>query len=229
MAPDMFKTTVTRLRQRLAGAISNRFGPIDTVDGSLLHQAARRGDLELVRSLVERGADPKAGDENDWTPLEEAARNGHLEVVRFLVEHGARLRPVAPGSTLLPGSTPLHEAALGGHLDVVSFLVEHGADPNVLNIFRQTPLHFAAYYCALDVVRFLLRHGADPNAWDDKKMTPLDRACEIGSFRIVEELIWSGADPEGGGGDKLPCDIAAERGRDDIVEFLETIIEIWPR
>ena len=50
---------------------------------------ARNGDLELVHSLVEDGADIHQRDEDGWTALMKAAVSGHLAVMRFLVALGA--------------------------------------------------------------------------------------------------------------------------------------------
>ena len=53
--------------------------------------AAQRGHLEVVRVLVESGANKDQGKTDDGaTPLFVAAHEGHLEVVRFLVEAGAK-------------------------------------------------------------------------------------------------------------------------------------------
>ena len=52
--------------------------------------AAEKGQLEVVRFLVESGANEDQGTTDDGaTPLYIAAEKGHLEVVRFLVESGA--------------------------------------------------------------------------------------------------------------------------------------------
>ena len=48
--------------------------------------AARNGHLDVVRHLVEVGADKDLALNNGATPLFVAARNGHLDVVRHLVK-----------------------------------------------------------------------------------------------------------------------------------------------
>ena len=59
-----------------------------------LYIAALNGHLEVVRYLVESGANKDQGKTNDGaTPLFIAAHQGHLDVVRFLVEAGANKRP----------------------------------------------------------------------------------------------------------------------------------------
>ena len=47
------------------------------------------GHLEVVRLLIEKGADATAEDKDKLTPMQWAAFNGHLEVVRLLIEKGA--------------------------------------------------------------------------------------------------------------------------------------------
>ena len=84
----------------------------------LLQIASQKGELALVKKLMEKGADPKAqGSE----ALISAADKGHLDVVKWLAEKGAD--PKAQDSPAL------NRAALNGHVDVVEWLLEKGADP----------------------------------------------------------------------------------------------------
>ena len=82
-------------------------------DNTALHKAAGGGHIEVVRFLVENGADVNARDKGDDTALHDAAFEGHIEVVRFLLENGADV------------TGALHEAADRGHLEVMRFLVEN--------------------------------------------------------------------------------------------------------
>ena len=66
-----------------------------------LHQAASEGHLEVVRLLVENGANVNARDENGRTPLFRAADEGHLDIVRLLVENGAEVNGLIIGGTTL--------------------------------------------------------------------------------------------------------------------------------
>ena len=48
-----------------------------------------KGDLEVVRFLIVKGADVNAKDDEDHTPLHWSAREGHLEVVQALIKSGS--------------------------------------------------------------------------------------------------------------------------------------------
>jgi len=54
-----------------------------------LHAATSRGDAEMVRKLLERGADPDARQQGGWTSLHNAAAQGNVEIVRLLRGKGA--------------------------------------------------------------------------------------------------------------------------------------------
>jgi serine/threonine protein kinase len=60
-----------------------------------LHYAVLRRRPEMVRLLVELGADIEAADDRDRTPIMLAAQNGQLDVVRLLREKGAQPRNAA--------------------------------------------------------------------------------------------------------------------------------------
>merc|ERR1712037_1021524 len=94
-------------------------------DVTPLHGAASQGHKEMVKLLIESGADPNVADIDGGRPLHWAVRNGHVEVAQLLIERGAN-----PNLTDRYGGTPLHEAATGGHVEVAQLLIERGADLN---------------------------------------------------------------------------------------------------
>ena len=54
-----------------------------------MHNAAQEGHVEIVKILLERGANPNAEDDAGRTPLHDAAFKGHVEIVKLLLERGA--------------------------------------------------------------------------------------------------------------------------------------------
>jgi uncharacterized protein len=55
-----------------------------------LHGAVARRDVEIVKLLLEAGADPNASQERGFVPLHDAAANGNAALVELLLKHGAR-------------------------------------------------------------------------------------------------------------------------------------------
>jgi len=82
-----------------------------------LHGAVARRDLEIVKMLLEAGADPNARQERGFVPLHDAALNGSEPLVELLLEHGARADAKADD-----GKTPADMAAERGHKEIVEKL-----------------------------------------------------------------------------------------------------------
>ena len=88
-----------------------------------LHSAIANRRTEIVKRLLDHGADVNTTQADDVTPLHEAAQNGMLEVTQWLLERGVRVNPRLSSS----GKTPLTLALEHHHDDVAELLKEHGA------------------------------------------------------------------------------------------------------
>jgi ankyrin repeat protein len=156
-----------------------------------LHLASEKGHVEVVRILVEHGADTTVQDNHGSTPLHRASWPSftNIDLVRFLIMHGADV--MAQNKF---GSTPLHGASSSGNVDVARFLVEHGADATAQDKDGWTPLHHASFNGSVGLARFLVEHGADPIAQDKDGATPLHGASWGRNMDVVRFLVEHGAD-----------------------------------
>ena len=112
--------------------------------------AADNGHVEVVRVLLEKGADIEKTNAYQQTAIHGAAWYGYLEVCRLLLDLGAKLDRLDKWT-----DTPLHYAARKGHLLVVKLLLERGADVRVKNKDGQTASDMARIYGKLDVTNWL--------------------------------------------------------------------------
>jgi uncharacterized protein len=150
-----------------------------------LHFAARTGDLESTRILLDAGVDVNIRAQPDGGSGPERGR-GVAAAGRGGVAGGTAAGASGFGGDLtFPGSTPLFVATVRGHVPLALFLLDHGADPNVMDA-GFTPLFWAAgrwenglanpvygfvdpiagipdREAKLKLVKGLLAHGADPN------------------------------------------------------------------
>src|SRR5712664_129094 len=82
-----------------------------------LHGAVARRDVEIVRMLLEAGADANARQERGFVPLHDAAANGHADLVELLLKHGARADAKTDD-----GKTAGEMAAERGHKELAEML-----------------------------------------------------------------------------------------------------------
>ena len=141
---------------------------IDTDDRgwTSLHVYARKGDIKLVKKLLNEGMDvnvtawgPKS---KGVTPLHLAAEGGHLGVMDELLERGANIDARTKGAC---GWTPLHIAAKERNRDAVKFLVENGAflPPDMNDSRFNPPLHYCpGLEWAYEEMKRLLQEESSP-------------------------------------------------------------------
>ena len=197
------------------------------VGDTALMKAARRGHVDIVKLLLNAGADPNIVDksqlnncelgyefgESKWgyTALMHAisANNvydctgkNRIEIVKLLLEAGAD-----PNIQTLNGDTPLIEASQRKYMEeeIISLLLSYKADSNIKRNKRNlitsrpqydwTALIYAANEGLTKVVSLLLKAGANPNIKDDDGVTALNKAALKGYTEIVSLLLKAGANP----------------------------------
>ena len=175
------------------------------VDVIVLLDAARRGEISVLRFLLERkglsieskGIIRRA---NDLTPLHQAAMSGQKGMVEFLLERNANIEAV-DGER----NTPLLWAASARRVAVVDVLLEHQANIESRNNEDKTPLlkaltvlhHPAVNSHELEVtVKTLLKNGANAEATDNDNMTPLLWAVQNEYAGAVEQLLEHGVNTD---------------------------------
>lgn len=144
------------------------------------HIAALNGKHELLKLLLEAGADLRLGISS---PLRQAASFGRLECVILLLRHGADIHEVNAIDM-----TALHAACLGGHTEIVRLLLSSGAKIEARSKLGLTPLHCAAMNGMVEVVEVLLQAGANKRVRDLLGKTPLEDARDKGHSEIVKIL-----------------------------------------
>ena len=70
-----------------------------------IHQAARNGDIEVVKQHLAADVDVNAKDKSGWTPLHWAVEYGHAEIAEFLIANDAGVNSKMEGGVrhLIPG------------------------------------------------------------------------------------------------------------------------------
>jgi ankyrin repeat protein len=181
-------------------------------------------DTEMIRILLEGGANPNLVQMYGSTAMSYAVGERAGEVVPMLLAAGAHPMPtddsghtpmggaaahgnlevlemlVAAGASAQPhasGPCPLHSAVRNGQFETTQWLLAHGADIDARQEGRETALHVAIEKDEVELALALIAAGADPDVQtsDEKRVTPLILATKKGDVELITALLAAGADP----------------------------------
>ncbi len=120
-----------------------------------LYYAAGSGNSEIVKLLVEHGANVNEQPEGEETALMVSTVHGYADIAKLLLAAGANVNARDKS-----GATALTDAARKGQTEIVHLLIEHGADVNVRLADDNTALSWARVRGTPEMVDMLLRAGA---------------------------------------------------------------------
>ena len=183
-----------------------------------LHAAARFGNYDIAKLLVEFGANPEVRLDEQYHM---AYAKGPLAMFRFIFGRCSDLNSLDPRVGNAGYLTPLHVASQYGHFDVAHLLLDRGADVNVCDEKGRTPLHFASNQGYLAIARLLIDRNADVNARTKDRKTPIHFASDDRHRDVAMLLIEQGAEVDSRDkAFKTPLNRAAKFGHLDVARFL---------
>ena len=215
---------------------------------SMLHEAAKSGNVERFQTLLARDKDIDLVDNEGFTPLFWACFSGKIKMVNYLIRKGCdpnytknRLRPIhgaaingykevlkillkngvdVDSREFCSDRTPLHWAAQEGRIDAGRYLIEQGANINKLNKSGETPLRIAIGEDNIDFVKTLCKFHVDINKYATRA-SALILACAYNRIEIVRFLIERGANINIRNEDnETPLFFAARHGSKELVNLL---------
>lgn len=182
----------TASRMIAAGADVN--AAYDEYENRSFLDACYSGNLDMVKMLVEAGADVNLPDGSGVVPLVRVIVSMHDTdaMLNYLLESGAAVDG-KDGSM----SSPLHVAVSENDIKITEQLLESGANPDIVDDEGKNALFGAVENSNEKMILLLLSHGADINHEDDDGYTPLSLSCAKGNENLCKLLLENGAKSDG--------------------------------
>ncbi len=189
---------------------------VDSFGANLLILAVKANRLDIINSLIEKGADLDKACSNDWTPLMYAVQFGYLDIIKVLLNNNADLERVNDH-----GLSALMLAVRENLLSVVKILIEKGAEVNKADNNGWTALMFAIQFGNPEIIDALLNNGADIEQSNNEGLSPLILAVREERLDIAYRLIKLGADVnKADGGEWTALLFAVQSGNVEIATML---------
>ena len=209
------------------GGSGGGFVVVEEFSDCPLCKAAKDGDLERVRFLLDSGENPDSVSKtvnansvdskiSEDSALRFAVFARRTDIVNALLEGGAN--PNQPNKN---GSTPLSAATGESSADIVKALLDSGANVDATDIFGRSALIWAASEGKSNIAMILLAADANPNVAMDDGGTALMATAVYGRYEIAKALIAAGANLNATQKDGWTAlNIAANKGHSQVAKIL---------
>lgn len=162
---------------------------------SPLMAACKNGYVEIVKMLIQHGADVNRQleeDDKQESALTLAIENCHANVVKILLSFGARTdqEKWSYSSGWNFRETPLLLAIQQNHIEIVEMLLKYNADVDgmcIINGETHTPLSYAVAKKNSEWIQFLLKHGSDSGKVIEDGFTVTKYAESLGRLELLSE------------------------------------------
>ena len=141
--------------------------------GHSLIKASANGELEEVKSLLKRKAEPNFVDKKNWNSLMWASSQGHTEIVKLLLEKNGKIIMNESSEKSDGQHTPLHWSSFNGHLHVVWVLIKQGFSPSDVDKFGNNCVHHAVAGGRHDILETFLAFGVSSDHKNSRSHTPM--------------------------------------------------------
>ena len=185
----------------------------------------RQGDIEQVRTLMEKNPDLVNKRQGSRYPLQIAALFRKKDIAELLLSKGADVNRFAKdASEFAPLEfTPVTEAIRNNDLEMIRMFVEYGADLHKTTSLGESYLHFAAFHNRTELAEYFIDLGMNVNITKNGNLTPLHIATVTGNIEVAELIIEKGADLDAVSTDGgTPLHFALAAGHQDVAELLKS-------
>jgi ankyrin repeat protein len=193
-----------------------------TSSGSLLHQAAERGNIAALQQLIGSGTPLDSRDNAGRTPLLAAVASNQLEAAKLLIESGANINAQADNK-----DSPWLLAGALGHADMLKLMIPKGPDFSLRNRFGGNALIPACERGHVEAVEVLLTTKIDVNHVNNLGWTCLLEIVILGDggprhVEITRRVLAAGANPNIADNDKVtPLTHAKRKGQRAVADLIE--------
>lgn len=195
---------------------------VDDYKFTPLHLAARWGNSNTLKFLLDAKADVNAKNVKGYTPIYMAIKSENVNVLKLLLEAGAEVNV-----SNIDWCTPLHKAMKTNKSDIIKLLIDSGTCIDAESYKKgYNPLHYAIISnCDIKILQMIIDAGAVVNTKAMDGNTPLHLAVKqsdnSGCANYVKFLINCGADVNLKNYDQCsPLHLAAENKATNAMEEL---------
>ncbi len=155
----------------------------DDVLSQKLFEAVLNNNTELVKELIEGGADVNVDELLDKQLLLIAFKNDNLEIAKMLIENGANI------NKYYKGMAALSTVVISGKINHVKLLLDYGAAVNLKDTNGKSPIEYAYQNSYKRIIALLLKYSAMDKVAEEKRDSHINLESPPRKLSIKEKCL----------------------------------------
>uniref|UniRef100_A0A8C2UT80 Transient receptor potential cation channel subfamily A member 1 n=1 Tax=Chinchilla lanigera TaxID=34839 RepID=A0A8C2UT80_CHILA len=213
------------MKMIISGSSCEVLNVMDNYGNTPMHWAAENNQVESIKFLLSRGANPNLRNSSMMAPLHIAVQGMHNEMAKVLTEHSSTNVNLEGEN----GNTAVMITCAKDNSEALEILLKKGAKLCKSNKWGDFPVHQAAFSGAKKCMELILKFGEEDgysrqshiNFVNNKQASPLHLAVQSGNLEMIKMCLDNGAHIEKTENGKcMALHFAATQGATEIVKLM---------
>jgi len=171
--------------------IDNTIEIKNNMNMKLIHYICRFSTPELIKYIIDKGANTECYTNEGWKPIHIICRNSTPELIKYIIDKGVDLECAD-----IYGWKPIHIICRYSTPELIKYIIDKDVDLECSNNNGWKPIHFICRYSTSEMIKYIIDKGANTECSNNDGWKPIHFICRYSTPELIKYIIDKGVDLE---------------------------------